>query len=108
MRNLTKIFTILILVFLSISNCKKMESPTLVPEGQLVKVTLTDITGISDSYGKLIAVTTHAEYKDWAQLWFEDSLQTIRMVRIQFISNQIHNQVLEIPRTNRAKGENNE
>jgi hypothetical protein len=87
-----------ILVILLFLNCRKIESPTVGPEGQLKKVTLMDLNGIPESYGKLMAVTTHAQYEGWAQLWFEDSVQTIRMVRIQFHRNRIHEQVLVIPR----------
>jgi hypothetical protein len=87
------------LVILLFFNCRKIESPTTVSEGQLEKVNLMDLSGIPESYGKLMAVTTHAQYEGWAQLWFEDSVQTIRMVRIQFHSNRIHDQVLVIPRT---------
>lgn len=99
MRIFTTIFAVLILIFLLFTNCRKVESPGSVPEGQLEKVTLADLTGIPESYGKLMAVTTHAQYEGWAQLWFEDSVRTIRMVRIQFHSNRIHDQVLIIPRT---------
>ncbi len=99
MRILSTVFTALILVFFLFTSCKKVESPASAPEGQLEKVALSDLSGIPAEYGKLVAVTTHTQYKDWAQLWFEDSVQTIRMVRVQFLSNQIHDQVLVIPRT---------
>ena len=99
MRKSKIIFFSLFLVFLFFTNCRKVESPASAPEGLLEKVTLADLTGIPETYGKLRAVTTHTQYKNWAQLWFEDSVQTIRMVRVQFLSNQIHNQVLVIPRT---------
>ena len=99
MRIFITMFFVPILVILLFTNCKKLESPESVPEGNLEKVTLANLTGIPANYGKLMAVTTHAQYEGWAQLWFEDSVQTIRMVRIQFHSNRIHDQVLVIPRT---------
>ena len=40
--------------------------------------------GIPLEYGSLISVTTQAEWPGWAQLWFEDDENTIRMVRIEF------------------------
>ncbi len=65
---------------------------------QLVKVELENLKGIPAEYGKLISVTAHAQYEGWSQLWFVDAEDTIRMVRIQFHENQVHDQVLVIPR----------
>lgn len=86
-----------ILIFITSIFCKKFEQPTP-PPGQLSKVQLEVLTAIPLEYGKLTAVTAHAQYEGWAQLWFVDSLQTIRMVRVQFHTNRIHEQVLVIPR----------
>jgi len=66
--------------------------------GKLEKLQLTDLTGIPLEYGKLINVTTHASYEGWSQLWFEDENNIIRMVRVQFHMNRIHERVLVIPR----------
>jgi hypothetical protein len=77
--------------------CKKVvtESP---PPGQLEKITLETLDNIPLEYGKLMAVTTHAQYEGWSQLWFVDDSSTIRMVRVQFHFNRIHENVLVIPR----------
>lgn len=96
MRNFLNVLFSLMLLFLILTNCRKIESPT---PGQLEMVTITDLSSIPEEYGKLIAVTTHAQYEGWAQLWFEDSVQTIRMVRVQFRSKLILEEVLVIPRT---------
>ncbi len=89
-------FPLILILVLGIY-CKKFERPTP-PPGQLSKVQLDVLTAIPLEYGKLTAVTAHSQYEGWAQLWFVDSLQTIRMVRIQFHTNRIHEQVLVIPR----------
>ena len=67
-------------------------------QGKLEKIQLTDLTGIPLEYGKLINVTTHASYEGWSQLWFEDENNIIRMVRVQFHNNRIHEMVLVITR----------
>jgi hypothetical protein len=66
--------------------------------GKLEKLQLKDLSGIPLEYGKLINVTTHASYEGWSQLWFEDENNIIRMVRVQFHINRIHEMVLIIPR----------
>jgi hypothetical protein len=93
---------LLLLVFIALSiliiiSCRKVQHPTI-PAGKLAKIQLSELTGIPLEYGTLISVTAHAQYEGWAQLWFVDSLQTIRMVRVQFHANQIHDSVLVIPR----------
>jgi hypothetical protein len=84
------------LVFI-LCSCQRIEQAP-VAQGELKKVLLEDITGIPSEYGTLISVTTHAQYEGWSQLWFVDSTNTIRMVRVQFHDNRIHNSVLVIPR----------
>lgn len=51
------------------------------------------------AYGDLEAVTVVPEYPGWYQLWFEDSVGTIRVVRIETTQNLIHKQVEVIPRS---------
>lgn len=86
------LFSIAILVSCE-SKIKELPEP-----GKLEKIKLTDLSGIPLEYGKLINVTTHAAYEGWSQLWFEDENNIIRMVRIQFHFNRIHERVLVIPR----------
>jgi len=59
---------------------------------------VSNLAGLPTAYGELVSVTTSAPYPDWAQLWFVDEEGVIRMVRVQFESKQIHNDVLVIPR----------
>jgi hypothetical protein len=94
-----KFFFVSLIVFLMIAgiSCRKVQRPLPQP-GQLNKATLENLTGIPKEYGNLVSVTAHAQYEGWAQLWFVDSLQTIRMVRVQFHYNRIHENVLLIPR----------
>ncbi|MCB2230856.1 hypothetical protein KQH82_09100 [bacterium] len=48
---------------------------------------------IPAEFGELEAVTTTETYPRWAQLWFQDSLGTVRMVRVQFVDGKIHENV---------------
>ena len=84
-------------LLLSITSCERVGQP-VAKVGELVKVELTDMNSIPGDYGELVGVTTHAAYKGWAQLWFEDEDRTIRMVRIEFNNNRVHEDVLVIPR----------
>ncbi|OGB66064.1 MAG: hypothetical protein A2Y94_14835 [Caldithrix sp. RBG_13_44_9] len=98
MKKLLLLLLILVILIMLVSvSCRKVQRPTPQP-GQLNKALLEDLTGIPLEYGTLISVTAHAQYEGWAQLWFVDSLQTIRMVRVQFHTNRIHENVLVIPR----------
>lgn len=87
---------ILILILLFIS-CQKVVQESVAP-GQLEKAKMENLAEIPLDYGNLISVTTHAQYEGWAQLWFVDQQSTIRMVRVQFHTNRIHEHVLVIPR----------
>ena len=98
MKKLLLLLLILVTSFILVNiSCRKVQRPLPQP-GQLNKVLLEDFTGIPKEYGNLVSVTAHAQYEGWAQLWFVDSLQTIRMVRVQFHYNRIHENVLVIPR----------
>ena len=54
--------------------------------------------GIPLEYGSLVSVTPQAEWPGWAQLWFEDDNNTIRMVRIEFHKGEIEEGVRTISR----------
>ena len=90
-------FVLILLLSISIISCES-RIKELPDTGKLEKIQLTDLSGIPLSYGKLINVTTHAAYEGWSQLWFEDENNIIRMVRVQFHTNRIHEMVLVIPR----------
>ena len=92
------IFLLLVILFLLTISCEKTDQSVPAPKGGLVKIGIDDVSGIPKTFGKLVSVTTHAMYDGWAQLWFEDENQTIRMVRVQFIENRVHEKVLIIPR----------
>ncbi len=64
----------------------------------LKEITLENLKEIPAEFGDLTAVTTHAAYEGWSQLWFIDEQKTIRMVRVQFHENRIHEKILVIPR----------
>ena len=97
MKKLLLLIVFITLTILLIISCRRVYLVTP-PPGKLTKIQLKELNGIPLEYGTLISVTTHAQYEGWAQLWFVDSLQTIRMARVQFHANQIHDSVLVIPR----------
>ena len=84
-------------LMLTITSCERTDQPVL-GTGELLKVEIADMSSIPGGYGELVGVTTHASYEGWPQLWFEDEEKTIRMVRIQFHDNLVHENVLVIPR----------
>jgi len=90
-------FIFMLLFFFAFTSCESRIKELPEP-GKLEKIQLTDLSGIPLEYGKLINVTTHAAYEGWSQLWFEDENNIIRMVRVQFHTNRIHERVLVIPR----------
>ncbi len=50
-------------------------------------------------YGQLKAVTMTEQYHGWAQLWFQDDSGTIRMVRVNWATDQMLKKTLTITRT---------
>ena len=66
--------------------------------GKLERIEISDVTGIPQEYGILISVTPVIDYPGFVQLWFQDSLGTIRMVRVGFTENKVYNEALVIPR----------
>ena len=85
------------LVMLTVGSCERT-SQQVPGVGDLRHVDLSDVKYIPENYGELVGVTTQAAFKGWAQLWFEDEGETIRMVRIQFLDGRVQEAVLVIPR----------
>ncbi len=56
------------------------------------------LSDLPASYGKLVSVTSGPLYPGWYQLWFEDSMGTIRIVRVHMVKNLMHKQVKIINR----------
>lgn len=77
---------LLLLVLLIAASCQRTtpESPEEV---------FPTMATIPAEFGELEAVTTTETYPRWAQLWFQDSVGTIRMVRVQFVDGLIHQNV---------------
>jgi len=50
-------------------------------------------------YGQLKAVTSTEQYPGWAQLWFQDDAGTIRLVRVNWATDQMLTKVLTVTRT---------
>ncbi|MBD3403325.1 hypothetical protein GF420_10555 [candidate division GN15 bacterium] len=55
--------------------------------------TFPTMAAIPAEFGELEAVTTTETYPRWAQLWFVDTVGTVRMVRVQFVDGKIHQDV---------------
>ncbi|PWB74186.1 hypothetical protein C3F09_04330 [candidate division GN15 bacterium] len=58
-----------------------------------------DLQSLPLEYGQLKAVTISEQYAGWAQIWFQDDAGTVRMVRINYATDQMLKNVLTIPRT---------
>ena len=85
----------LLLLICFFLGCKPLNTPE-----EDISTWATELKGIPSEYGKLTAVTTITAYPNWAQLWFEDDQNVIRMVRIQWAKGLIHKDVVTIPRIN--------
>ena len=79
-------------------SCESLDNNSKKQSGSLTEVKMKTLSEIPKEYGELKAVTTHAAYEGWSQLWFIDEEKTIRMVRVQFHENRFHEYVLVIPR----------
>jgi len=95
--------TLIAVVFIMLDQpgCKKIDEVTRLEreKGELVTLKLTNLKMIPIEFGKLTAVTASIQDEAaWAQLWFVDDSSTIRMVRVQFHNNTMHENVLVIPR----------
>jgi len=91
---------LVIVAFLAVAlltSCEKITPPATGAADFAAK-----LESIPASYGELEAVTAVPEYPGWFQLWFQDSVGTIRLVRIQTTENLIHKQIEVIPRSGAA------
>jgi len=97
MKHLFRLLMGILILGVMIISCSKIDhGHELI--GDLQYVQLEGLDAIPASYGKLKTITTHSMYDGWAQLWFEDEQQTIRMVRVNFHSRRINEDVLIIKR----------
>jgi len=97
MANLLRLFIIGLFIMLITVSCTRIEKQSA-PQGELKDIVLSELDSIPLEYGKLKSITTHSMYDGWAQLWFEDEQQTIRMVRVNFHSKRIMKDVIVISR----------
>ena len=93
----SQMLLLLFLAAFALAGCERTQ-PLSVQAGDLQKIELSQLDGIPTTFGELVDVTTHAQYEGWSQLWFVDEENTIRMVRVEFHANRIHENVLVIPR----------
>ena len=96
MKKILLIF-VMVSIFLGTWACQKM-TPEDIEEGELTRLTLSEENAIPAEYGKLISATSVIAYPNIIQLWFEDSVGTIRMVRVGYQENRIFEEALIIPR----------
>ena len=91
------VFVCLILTCIISFSCKKIEqAPPPTATLKIEKMKSPD--AIPSEFGKLIGVTMTSAYPDWAQLWFEKPDRTIVVVKVQWGTGYINNDVLIIPR----------
>ena len=93
-----KLFFLCLLSGVLFLSCEPIESSHQKKVGNLTEEMMKNLMTIPKEFGELKAVTTHAAYEGWSQLWFLDEQSTIRMVRVQFHEYRIHERVLVIPR----------
>ena len=58
-----------------------------------------DMLSVPLEYGQLKAVTMTEQYHGWAQLWFQDDAGTVRMVRVNWATDQMLKKTLTITRS---------
>ena len=95
MNKIPYLFLAIIFVISLTLSCQRVTPST---PGELETVKLSNLKGVPLEYGTLISVTAPAGQSRWAHLWFADKDQTIRMVRIGFADNRVHEKVTVIPR----------
>ena len=91
-----KYFLVLFMALVSITflfSCQRIDETT-----ELIFDETIEQKGIPLEYGSLVSVTAQAEWPGWAQLWFVDDNNTIRMVRIEFHKGEIQEGVRTISR----------
>ncbi len=93
----TILFGVVILSALFFLSCEKITMEPEIIGGKAIE-------NIPAEYGSLVAVTTTELYPNWAQLWFQDTAGTVRMVRIQYLKHQMLQDVRVIPRTQPSGG----
>jgi hypothetical protein len=74
----TAVVLVLAATVLSISSCRKLETPAA--SGKLPHQTLANATTLPADWGNLVSVTNAAFYPDLLQLWFQDRDGNVRMV----------------------------
>jgi hypothetical protein len=80
------IFATVVLIAVAIS-CERT-TPVLDVSG------VVELSNIPANYGSLVSVTTATQFPGWAQLWFQDDMGTIRMIRIQWVEEKMHEEML--------------
>jgi hypothetical protein len=85
------IIGLILFLGLVISACERTAPPISSRE-------LIDLTSIPASYGNLISVTSIPAYPEWVQLWFQDNVGTIRVLRVDFTRFRMINDTRTITR----------
>ncbi|OGC91384.1 MAG: hypothetical protein A2W25_04435 [candidate division Zixibacteria bacterium RBG_16_53_22] len=85
------IIGLVLVLCLVILACERMAPPISSEE-------FIDLASIPASYGSLVSVSTIPAYPEWVQLWFQDSVGTIRVVRVDFTDFRMMQNVRTITR----------
>lgn len=94
MKNLLILLIVVSLCSASIS-CSRVEESV---QGNLQTVKLTKPDSIPIEYGSLVSVTANPQFSRWAQLWFVDDDETIRVVTVGYFDKIMQEKVTVIPR----------
>jgi hypothetical protein len=82
---------------LGVVSCRKVGTSAGIT-GQLKQEKLKALDAIPVDYGNLVQVTSNSAAPDWAQLWFEKADRTIVVVKVNFETGEMAEDVLAIPR----------
>ena len=86
----------LLIVFMIILACSLLSCQRVYPTGDIKD--FAELKSIPAEYGTLVSVTAFPGNPNWVQMWFQDKDSNIRIVRVQFDSNQMFKDVRLITR----------
>ena len=95
MKKLLILLILLSLCSASLISCSRVEEYV---QGNLQTVKLTKPDSIPIEYGSLVSVTANPQFSRWAQLWFVDDDETIRVVTVGYFDKIMQEKVTVIPR----------
>ena len=99
-KTLLFLFVGLILI-LGFASCTKVHQARWT---YLDQTKLTTLEAVPLEYGQLKAVTVMQDNPEWSEMWFQDDSGTIRIVPVNWFTNQTVKEPLVIPRVQALSG----